>query len=49
LYADALSSSEHEADEMYILLKQVGELCSKPDLEKENLVVDVSKLVLVEK
>lgn len=37
LYADLLSVKED-------LLKEVGELCSPPDLEKENLVADVLDL-----
>lgn len=37
LYADLLGVKEE-------LLREVGELCSPPDLEKENLTVDVNDL-----
>jgi hypothetical protein len=37
LYADLLAAEEQ-------LLREVGELCSKPDLEKENLTLSVSDL-----
>jgi hypothetical protein len=37
LYANLLNTSED-------FLKSVGELCSKPDLEKENLVAEVINL-----
>jgi hypothetical protein len=37
LYAELLGTSEE-------LLRSVGELCSKPDLEKETLTVDVENL-----
>jgi hypothetical protein len=31
------------------LLKEVGELCDKPDLNKENLVLEVADLENIEK
>jgi hypothetical protein len=37
LYADLLGTSES-------LLREVGELCSKPDLEKETLIAEVINL-----
>ena len=37
MYANLLGTSED-------FLKSVGELCSKPDLEKENLVAEVINL-----
>ena len=37
LYADLLGVDEN-------LLKEVGELCSPPDLEKENLIAEVLEI-----
>jgi hypothetical protein len=31
------------------LIKSVGELCDKPDLDKENLVLEVADLENIEK
>jgi len=41
-YADLLGVSEE-------MLKAVGELCDKPDLEKENLLLEVANLENIEK
>jgi hypothetical protein len=37
MYSDLLGVNQN-------LLKEVGELCSKPDLEKEKLIQDIEEL-----
>lgn len=44
MYADMLTSSKSEHTSMLSILKEVGELCSTPDLEKENLVMSIKDL-----
>jgi hypothetical protein len=43
IYAQILAS-EKDYEEMYNLLQEVGELCSIPDLEQENLKMSVKDL-----
>ena len=43
-YASLLSTTDNDVSNMYTLLSEVGELCSKPDLEKETLVLDIANL-----
>lgn len=45
-YAKMLSPQESDVKEMYEILKNVGELCSKPDLEKEKLKLFAKPLKL---
>lgn len=40
LYAEILASKKSDVNAMYKTLLEVGELCSKPDLEKESLKID---------
>ena len=49
MYADMLTSSRSEHGDMLRLLTEVGELCSTPDLEKENLVMSVKDLHMTNK
>jgi len=45
-YANLLSTTDNDVSNMYTLLSEVGELCSKPDLEKEHLKLSVKSLDL---
>lgn len=49
MYAEMLSSSREENHHMLKLLQEVGELCSKPDLEKENLIASIKDLHMTNK
>ncbi len=49
LYAELLSCDRKDEAKMLDLLKEVGELCSKPDLEKEILTAKVKNLHLGKK
>jgi hypothetical protein len=44
MYAEMLTSRKEDEPEMRKLLKEVGELCSKPNLELENLMVNIKDL-----
>jgi hypothetical protein len=44
IYADILTVSSKDHAQMYKLLKQVGELCEKPDWEKETLTAEIKSL-----
>lgn len=45
-YAELLSTNSHDVSKMENLLIEVGELCSKPDFDKENLKLSVKSLDL---
>lgn len=46
LYASFLCPDKADIPEMVKLLKEVGELCSKPDLDSENLKINLKDLDL---
>lgn len=49
MYADMLTSSRSEHGDMLKIITEVGELCSTPDLEKENLVMSIKDLQITNK
>lgn len=49
LYSEMLTCTKEDASKMLSLLKDVGELCSRPDLYEENLQAEIKDLGLVEK
>ena len=49
LYSELLTVDQADQPKMLSTLRSVGELCSKPDFEKENLAVKVKDLYFREK
>jgi len=49
LYAELLTTRREDEIEMQDILKSVGELCSKPNLELENLIANVKDLRMNQK
>jgi hypothetical protein len=43
-YANFLSPNKEDVDDMEVLLREVGELCSKPNFDKEMLKISVISL-----
>lgn len=49
IYAELLIADQGDLSQMLKLLKEVGELCSKPDFEQENLVAEIKNLHIFKK
>jgi hypothetical protein len=49
MYAEMLTCRREDEPSMFKLLKEVGELCSIPDMELENLIANIKDLHMTRK
>lgn len=49
MYASVFTATNKDIPEMQDILKEVGELCSIPEHDKENLIIEVSDLHILKK
>lgn len=49
LYAPVFTTVKEDVPHMHNLLKEVGELCSVPEIEKENLIINIADLHISKK